>query len=287
MSLHILATGPQCTVQDAGRPGWFSDGVGAAGAADRRSYALANRLVGNDDGAAAFECLLGGLEFRADRPVTVAVTGAPAPITVDDTPYGRASVIDLAAGQVLRLGLAGAGLRTYVAVRGGLAVDAVLGSRSYDTLSGVGPAPVSVGDEVPIGPSPAGWPIIAVAPVASMATQPVTARITFGPRDDWFDNPADLLAGWWEVSDRSDRVGARLIRPQRFPSLRRRDDAELPSEGIPLGAIQVPPSGEPVIFLPDHPITGGYPVVAVVADSDIDAVAQARPGQHIKFIAAR
>ncbi|KAA0021217.1 biotin-dependent carboxyltransferase family protein [Antrihabitans cavernicola] len=286
MTLRVLATGPLCTVQDLGRSGWFADGVGVSGAADRRSLALANRLVGNDESAAGIECLLGGLELSALAPVTVAVTGAPASITVEGTPNGHASVIDLACGQTVRLGLASAGLRTYVAVRGGIDVPAVLGSRSYDTLSAIGPAPLQVGQELPVGPTPGGWPIIDQAPVAAMTSDPVIARVSFGPRDEWFEQPQDLLDGWWEVSDRSDRVGARLIRPERFPSLRRRDESELPSEGIPLGAVQVPPSGEPVIFLADHPITGGYPVIGVVVDADIDLVAQARPGQQIRFVRA-
>lgn len=282
-SLRVLATGPSSIVQDLGRPGWFSSGVGVSGAADRRSHGLANRLVGNGEGAATIECLLGGLELSAIESVVVAVTGAPAPISVDGRPTGHCSVIRLARGQRLRLGMAEVGMRAYVAVRGGIGVVPVLGSRSWDTLSGLGPEPLCEGMELPVGDGQMLDVELDVAPVAAIDTGPVTAHVIFGPRDDWFTAPRDLLVGWWEVSDSTDRVGARLLRPGDFPSPTRRCDDELPTEGMPLGAIQVPPSGEPVVFLADHPITGGYPVIATVVDDDLDLMAQARPGQRIVF----
>jgi biotin-dependent carboxylase-like uncharacterized protein len=281
--LRVLAAGPLSVIQDLGRPGWFSSGVGVSGAADRRSHTLANRLVGNRETEATIECLLGGLELVAIEPVLVAVTGAPAPITVDESPVGHSSVIPLLRGQRLRLGMAAAGMRVYVAVRGGIAVGPVLGSRSRDTLSGLGPEPLCAGMELPVGEERFHDVDVDVAPVAAIDTAPVVAHVVFGPRDDWFCEPRDLLAGWWELSDSVDRIGARLDRPPGFPPLRRCDDKELPTEGIPVGAIQIPPSGEPVVFLADHPITGGYPVIATVVDGDLDLVAQARPGQRIVF----
>jgi biotin-dependent carboxylase-like uncharacterized protein len=282
-ALTVTATGPASTVQDLGRPGWFSSGIGVSGAADRRSHALANRLVGNRDAAATIECLLGGLTLQATAPVAVAVTGAPASITVDGTPMGHATVIRLRAGQTLRLGMAAAGLWVYIAVRGGIDVAQVLGSRSRDTMSGLGPDPLSAGMRLPIGNDRERSIELDVAPVAAITSDPVVAHVILGPRDDWFTEPQDLFAGWWEVSDRTDRIGARLNRRPNFPALSRRNDKELPTEGMPLGAIQVPPSGEPVIFLADHPITGGYPVIGTVIDDDLDRVAQARPGQRIIF----
>ncbi|HEY5858313.1 MAG TPA: biotin-dependent carboxyltransferase family protein [Aldersonia sp.] len=282
-ALRVLAPGPSATVQDLGRPGWFSSGVGVAGAADTASLRLANRLVGNDEGAAGIECVLGGLELEALTPVTLAVTGAPAPITVDGTREAHASVLYLDPGQRLTLGLATAGLRTYVAVRGGIAVDPVLGSRSRDTMAAIGPEPLHEGTELPIGPPPQTWPIVDVAPVAALTTAPVVVRVVLGPREDWFTRPTDLFLGHWAVTDKVDRVGARLDRPDGAPALTRLNDKELPTEGMPLGAIQVPPSGEPVVFLADHPITGGYPVIGVVVHDDIPLLAQARPGQHVLF----
>ncbi len=281
--LHVIASGPLSVIQDLGRPGWFSSGVGVSGAADRRSHTLANRLVGNRETMATIECLLGGLELYAAEPVIVAVTGAPAPITVDGTSMGHSSVITLKCGQLLRLGMAEAGMRVYVAVRGGIDVAPVLGSRSRDTLSGLGPEPLCAGMELPVGDDRLRDIYVDVAPVAAIDTTPVVVGVMFGPRDDWFTQPSDLLAGWWELSDSADRIGARLHRHRDFPPLRRFDAKELPTEGVPVGAIQVPPSGEPVVFLADHPITGGYPVIATVVDRDLDLMAQARPGQRIIF----
>lgn len=282
-AMRILASGPAATIQDLGRPGWFSAGVGVAGAADLVSLRLANRLVGNPEAAAGIECLLGGLALRALAPMIVAVTGAPAPIAVDARPAPGNSVIGLAAGQVLALGLAPAGFRVYLGVRGGLAVDPVLGSRSRDTLAELGPAPLVAGEELAIGPAPAAWPTIEVAPVPPITTEPITARVHLGPRHDWFVEPGDLFVGHWLVSDRLDRVGVRLTRPAGAPPLTRLDSQELPPEGMPLGAIQVPPSGEPVVLLADRPITGGYPVIGVVASGDVHLIAQARPGQRLTF----
>ncbi|MFI9504417.1 biotin-dependent carboxyltransferase family protein [Nocardia sp. NPDC052566] len=285
VALRVLAVGPLSTIQDLGRPGWFSVGVGVSGAADRRSLKLANRLVGNDEAAAGIETLLGGLELRAEAPVLLAVTGAQAAITVDGVPQGHSSVIALQPDQRLRIGMATAGLRVYVAVRGGITVEPVLGSRSRDTLAGIGPQPLAAGAEITV--APAGrlpWPNVEVAPVPAVESGVVTARVLLGPRDDWFADARVLFRDSWQVTDRADRVGVRLARPEGAAGLRRVDDRELPTEGMPLGAIQVPPSGEPVVFLADHPITGGYPVVGTVLAADVDLLAQARPGQHIRFV---
>ena len=281
--LRIVAPGPNATIQDLGRPGWFSAGVGVSGAADTDSLRLANRLVGNDDDAAGIECVLGGLHLLALAPVTVAVTGAPAPITVDGTSVAHSSVLRLQAGEQLRLGLAPAGMRVYVGVRGGVAVDPVLGSRSRDTMAGLGPDPLQAGTELPVGPPPEASPDVDVLPVRPITTDAITVRVVLGPRHDWFSRPADLFVGHWVVSDRLDRVGVRLDRPTGAPPLTRVNHDELPTEGMALGAIQVPPSGEPVVFLADHPITGGYPVIGVVLAEDVPILAQARPAQQVVF----
>ncbi|GAA5109105.1 biotin-dependent carboxyltransferase family protein [Nocardia iowensis] len=283
-ALRILDPGPLSTIQDLGRPGWFSIGVGVSGAADRRSLKLANRLLGNPEDAAGIEILLGGLELVAEGPVLLAVTGADAPITVDGVAHAHASVISLRAGQRLKLGMAAAGLRVYVGVRGGIAVDEILGSRSRDTLAGLGPDPLTAGVALGVGAAQAyPWPNVAVAPVPSMNSGVVTVGVLLGPRDDWFTDPRSLFTGAWQMSDRADRVGVRLARVGDGPPLIRINDKELPTEGMPLGAIQVQPSGEPVVFLADHPITGGYPVIGVVVTPDVDLLAQLRPGQHLRF----
>lgn len=282
-SLVVRSAGALSTVQDLGRPGWYHIGVGVAGAADRASHRLANRLLGNAEDAATVECLLGGLVLEATATVTVAVTGAPAPVTVDGVPAGHSSVVTLRAGQRLALGMPPAGLRAYVAVRGGLDVPAVLGSRSRDTLAGIGPEPLAGGRELPVGAPLGPWPGVDVAPVRLPSGEPVVARVMLGPRDDWFTDPGDLFRGAWRVSADCDRVGARLDRVGDAPVLRRRSDRELATEGVALGAIQVPPSGQPVVFLADHPVTGGYPVIGTVLDADIDRLAQARPAQLVHF----
>jgi biotin-dependent carboxylase-like uncharacterized protein len=286
-ALRVVQPGPYATVQDLGRPGWFSAGVGVAGAADVASYRLANRLLGNAESAAAIECVLGGLVLEALGAVTVAVTGAPAPVFVDETPAGPAAVLRLGPGQQLRLGLADAGMRVYVAVRGGVDVPPVLGSRSRDTMAGLGPEPLVARQELPVGEAVTAHPRIGAAPVRPITLDPVPVRVVLGPRDDWFARPTDLFVGHWVVTDRLDRVGVRLARPHGSRALTRLRDGALPTEGMPLGAVQVPPSGEPVVFLADHPITGGYPVIAVVRADDVPAVAQVRPGQHLMFRAAQ
>ncbi|MET8800765.1 biotin-dependent carboxyltransferase family protein [Nocardia sp. NPDC004568] len=277
----IERVGAAATVQDLGRPGWFHSGVGPSGAADRGALRLANRLVGNPEGYAGIEVLLGGLTLRAKTSLLVAVTGAPAPATLDGTPVGHASVLHLAPGRRLRLGTTRTGLRSYIGVRGGIDVPPVLGSRSYDTLSGIGPAPLCEGETIPIGPQPRDWPNIDQVPLPGPGTT-LEIHALPGPRDDWFTDPAALFAGHWSVSADTDRVGARLDRADG-PALQRKSSGELATEGMALGSVQVPPSGQPVVFLADHPITGGYPVIAVVTDADIDRVAQARPGQRIRF----
>ncbi|MES9512512.1 biotin-dependent carboxyltransferase family protein [Rhodococcus erythropolis] len=284
--LEILETGPLSLIQDLGRIGHLRSGVGVSGAADRRSLGLGNRLVGNDESAAGIEVLLGGLSLRSRHSSTIAFTGAPAQAYRDGIPVGHASVISLRPGQTVHLDYAPSGLRTYLTVRGGIVVPSVLGSRSTDTMSGIGPAPLEPGVVLPIGPSPIAFSPVDLAPVPPMTNETLDLRVVFGPRADRFTNPETLVQGRWEVSSDSDRIGARLGRVGTDELLRRTDDTELPTEGVALGSIQVPPSGQPVVFLADHPITGGYPVVGVVADADIDRLGQARPGQHIRFVAA-
>ncbi|NEA34374.1 biotin-dependent carboxyltransferase family protein [Streptomyces sp. SID13031] len=270
--LTVVDPGPLATVQDRGRLGQAALGVPRSGAADQRSYALANRLVGNRPGAAAIEATFGGLSLRAEADVVIAVTGAPCPGAPLNAPT------TFRAGEVLRLGAPTSGLRTYVAVRGGIAVPEVLGSRSTDLLSGLGPAVLSAGDALPIGREHGPMPGVDFAPVADPAAGEVVVRVTPGPRADWFAEKS-LIGQSYTVSSNSNRIGVRL---EGVP-LERVHLGELPSEGMALGALQIPPSGLPVLFLADHPVTGGYPVIAYVTANDLDACAQLRPGQSLHF----
>ena len=283
--LEVLATGPLTTIQDRGRHGLAALGVGTSGAADGGSHRLANRLLGNPEGAAVLEVTFGGLAVRARGGMFVAVTGADCPVTVDDRPVGRASVLWLPDGSTLRLGPPASGLRAYVGVRGGIDVAPVLGSRSTDTLAGLGPAVPRVGDRIPIGEAPVEEPRLDVAPVTVPTAGEILLRVVVGPREDWFTDASltALLGSPYTVTSKSDRVGMRLS----GPGLERSREGELSSEGLVTGALQVPPSGQPTLFLADHPVTGGYPVIGVVLHADLDLAAQAQPGQHLRFVPAR
>ena len=265
--LEVLDPGPLTTVQDHGRPGWAHLGVPRAGALDRPAADLANRLVGNPPDAAVLEALLGGLRLRNAGPGRwAAVTGPVAP-----------RLVWWAAGTTLIVPTPGSGLRSYLAVAGGIAVPPVLGSRSTDTLAGVGPARLAAGDSLPLG-APSGEPRPLDVPPPRRGTG---LRVLPGPRADWFgpDVLVRLCRTAWTVRPDSDRVGLRLA----GAPLERRRDGELASEGMVLGAVQVPPSGEPIVFLADHPPTGGYPVVAVVEPEDLWQCAQVRPGETVRF----
>jgi len=280
-ALEVVATGPLATVQDLGRPGLAALGVGSSGAADTTSMQLANRLVGNEPGTACVEVTFGGLEVLARGGVTVALAGAPCPMSVDGRQVAPFAVVWVPDGAVLRLGAPTSGLRSYLAVRGGLDVPAVLGSRSTDTLSGVGPAALEPGRRLRVGRTTRPLPGVDVVPVRVPDHGDLWLRVARGPRADWFTDEAydALLATPYEVTAESNRVGMRLS----GVALERSRDEELPSEGMVPGALQVPPSGQPTLFLADHPVTGGYPVVAVVVRADLGLAAQARPGQQIRF----
>ena len=279
--LEVLETGALATVQDRGRPGFAGLGVGSSGAADRGSHALGNRLVGNDERAAGLEVTFGGLRVRAHADLLVALTGAPAPATIDRRGIGPNAPTLLPSGAELALGVPAAGLRTYVAVRGGIDVEPLLGSRSTDVMSGIGPPPLQPGTRLPVGWAMTCLPHVDVAPVADPTAGDLELRVVPGPRHDWFSDSAlaALASAPYEVTADSNRVGMRLSGPE----LARSRTEELPSEGMVRGALQVPPSGQPTLFLNDHPVTGGYPVIGVVVAADLDRAAQARPGQRIHF----
>jgi biotin-dependent carboxylase-like uncharacterized protein len=236
---------------------------------------LANRLVGNDAGAAVLEVTFGGLRLRADDDVLVVTTGARCSGGAHNAP------MLMRHGDELQLAAPVSGLRTYLAVRGGIRVDPVLGSCSTDLLSGLGPAAVSAGDVLEVGDPTSPAPGIDVAPVTDPTAGELTVSVTAGPRRDWFTDRAwaALLSSPYTVTDQSNRVGLRLT----GAALEHRRSDELPSEGLLRGALQVPPSAEPVLFLADHPVTGGYPVLAYVNDPEVDRCAQLRPGQRVSF----
>ncbi|MET8448181.1 biotin-dependent carboxyltransferase family protein [Streptomyces sp. NPDC005209] len=283
-ALVVVRAGALTTVQDRGRPGHAHLGVPRSGALDAPAAALANRLVGNPPDAAVLETTLDGCALRPRSTVTVAVAGAPCPVTVGGRPAAWGGPVVVPAGEVLEVGGALAGVRSYVAFKGGIAVEPVLGSRSTDLLSGLGPAPLTDGAVLPLGAAAGPHARVDVAP-QPMPPAELVLRVTPGPRHDWFTPRAvrDLTARTYRVSSASNRIGLRT----EGPALERARPGELPSEGMVLGAVQVPPDGRPVIFLADHPTTGGYPVVAVVRAADLPAAAQAVPGTPVRFVAVR
>jgi biotin-dependent carboxylase-like uncharacterized protein len=276
--IRVVATGPLSTVQDLGRIGYGHLGVSQSGAADLSSHRLANRLVANSEDAATIEVTMGGLELTTDSPVHLAVTGAPALVLVDGTAAGMNAPIALAAGSRLRLDIGRVGLRSYVAIRGGVDARPILGSRSTDTLSGIGPAPLTRGDALEVGSAFSGLPEVDQAPVQEFAEQP-NLRVLPGPRHDWLTDEATtcLVSTVGHVSADSNRVGVRL----EGGTVERAGPGEVQPEGLVPGAVQVPPNGCPIVFLADHPVTGGYPVVAVVCAADQPLAAQLRPGQNL------
>lgn len=283
--LQVIAPGPLTIVEDEGRQGMEHVGVPPSGAADRTAARAANRLVGNPRGAALLETL-GDLVLSSEGEHVVAVHGAPGGIEVAE-PDGT-GVLAVSTGEAFRLGPSQllrvaaptAGVRRYVAVRGGLDVPTELGSRSTDLLSQLGPAPVRAGQALPVRGG-GGLVDHPVPPRALTGTHRV--RVVLGPRDDWFTPAAvaALLAGHWTVRAESNRVGLRLAGPRLARSVL----DELASEPMVPGAVQVPPAG-PVVLLRDHPTTGGYPVVAVVVPQDLDVLGQAAPGDTVRFVRA-
>ncbi|NUL47568.1 5-oxoprolinase/urea amidolyase family protein [Cellulosimicrobium funkei] len=307
----VEASGLQSLLQDLGRAGLGDLGVPAAGAADAASARQANRIVGNDPDAAVVETLLGGLALRARGHHVLALAGAEGSARITaatsaaasttastaasggepaDRPAPARAPFALYDGEVLTLGEPEAGLRTYVAVRGGLDATPVLGSRSTDTLSGLGPAPLSAGTEVPVrggaGGAAVGSPEPPLRRMPRAGTTTVL-RVTPGPREDWFGTAGrERLTGQdWQVGHQSNRLGVRLevSDDSAGAPLERIREGELASEGAVTGALQVPPSGLPVLFLADHPVTGGYPVIGVVVPQDLILAAQLPPGAAVRF----
>lgn len=293
--LRILSPGLQSLIQDLGRPGHTGLGVGAAGALDRSALRRANRLVGNPPSAAAVETVAGGLTVQAVGDQILAVTGAPGELALrqahedseDADAYLERNIpsaepFALLDGEVLTVGAPQRGFRSYLAVRGGVAAEEVLGSCSTDTLSGLGPAPLAAGDVLYAGDATVSQVVSSPELQPDFPGQGVTVLdVVPGPREDWFDaaEVESFYSQEWEVTPRSNRVGMRLA----GKALQRSREGELPSEGTMTGALQVPPEGMPVLFLADHPVSGGYPVIGVVVDHQLDLAGQVPIGARIRF----
>lgn len=289
-TLTVLTTGLQTLWQDAGRTGKASMGLSQSGAMDKSALHTANRIVGNSINSPCLEITQGGFRARANSDVVISVTGAPCPLSLHTSCGERYPVesyrpLNLTDGDEIHFGTPTCGLRSYLAMRYGFVVQPSLGSAARDTLAQIGPAPLCAGDtlEVSAGRQASAvllheQPMIRLPAVGEV----VTLDIVLGPRTDWFSAQAvdHLLAQAWRVTPQSNRIGLRL---KAEISLKRSQHQELPSEGTCCGAIQVPPGGQPVLFLRDHPLTGGYPVIATVAEYHLDLAGQIPPGAAIRF----
>jgi len=268
--IRVLAPGFLTTVQDLGRPGYAHLGISASGAADALSLRVGNLLVGNSPRAAALEMTLTGGAFEFSRAATVALTGSPF-----ETSAPWSCAFDVQPGETLRLGPTRAGARCYLCVRGGLSVPAVLGSASTHVLTALGGLAgrsLKKGDVLGVGDTVAGPPLRHVFPVDSRRD---VVRVTEGPQHSWFEGSID--AGVYQVAEESNRMGLRLEGPA-LPCAR-----QLLTEGVSLGAIQVPPQGQPIITFVEHQTTGGYPKIANVISADLPAVGQLRPRDRVRF----
>lgn len=283
----VTEVGLQALFQDLGRVGHGDVGVSTSGALDHGAARQANRIVGNASSATVIECLFGGFSFCADTDLTCTVTGAEAPLTIHGQPAPLRTPVVVPEGAELSVGTPTCGTRNYVAVRGGFAAPTVMGSTATDTLSKLGPDPIVAGQKLSVETGS--------VPAAVGETEPstlpdqldsVTLRAVPGPRAHWcVPGELDTLAAQtWTVSATSNRIALRLSPEGDGRALKRAEDkGELASEGMVSGAIQVPPEGHPVLFLADHPVTGGYPVIATVVAEDLDLAAQLPPGARIHF----
>jgi len=277
--IEVLASGMLTTLQDGGRHGYGHLGVPMAGAADPFNMRVANRLVGNPDGCATLEMTGTGATLRFEADAHIALAGGMLEAQLDGQPVAMYQTLTAKAGMVLSCGRVVSGLRSYLGVAGGIAVREVLGSRSTDTLSGLGPEVVVIGARLPIGAATGEAGAYLRSPPQYAAS--ARLRILAGPHQDWF-TPAALRAlreAAFSISSQSDRTGVRL----EGTFLERVRAGELSSMGMTTGAMQVPASGQPIILLGNHGTTGGYPVIANVIAADLHLLAQLPPGAQVRF----
>jgi len=287
MTLEILQAGPFTTVQDLGRPGWGSIGVPVGGAADAPSLRIANRLVGNPEAAAGLEMTLAGprISFAADT--WVALTGSRFVAAVGEDPAPHATAFLVRIGQTLSIGRTLEGARAVLAVRGGIDVPVVLGSRSTFVAGGLGGfdgRPLRRGDRLSTAAIDVGARARAVPErLVPFHAGDAVLRVILGPQIDAFSDEAreTLLTGTYRVSTLADRTGLRL----EGPRIAHHGAADLLPEGVAPGGIQVPANGQPIVLGCDHPTTGGYAKIATVIAADLWRIGQAKPGDRLRFAA--
>jgi len=283
--IGVESAGAFTTIQDLGRPGWGSSGVPPSGAMDELALRAANLLAGNDEGAAALEITVSGPRLRFEEDAVCALAGATFDARINDQPIEPGRSVLVPVGTTLRIGSARAGLRGYLAIRGGIAVEPVLGSRSTLVSAGIGGldgGALTDGATLPVGPS-APYDGRTRALKADALPGAAELRAIPGPQEDAFA-PGTLDAFFsnsFTVSPRSDRAGVRLDGEALVLS----GPADLDPEGVVTGAVQVPADGLPIVLGPDRPATGGYVKIATVIAADLPLLAQARPADTLRFAA--
>jgi antagonist of KipI len=281
----VQAPGLFTTVQDLGREGFGPMGVSASGAADVISLRVGNRLVGNPEGEAALEMTLVGGAFTFDQPAVIAVTGTDFGPTLDGSPLAMWTAVSLQKGQTVTLGASRTGARAYLCIQGGIGVERFLGSASTHVLSGLGGfegRALRKGDRLKLGAANFLFRKRSLSPKALENLQPrKMIRVTEGPQSDWFPDSGwkTLCESAFRVSEQSNRMGIRLQgAPIPLDASR-----EMITEGVSLGAIQVPPSGQAIILFVEQQTTGGYPKIANVISADLHSIGQLRPRDEIRF----
>ena len=286
MSIEVLHPGLLTTVQDLGRTGYQRFGVSVSGAVDPRSAAVANILAGNPDGEAVLECTVLGPQLRFDAPAVIAVTGADLGPTLDGIPVENYRALRVQAGQTLRFTGPKCGCRAYLAVSGGLDVPEVMGSRSTYMKAKIGGwhgRKLEKGDVLPLrapGTEPKALENRAIAPEFRGRSE-YTLRVVMGPQDDAFTpgGVSAFLSGVYTVTPEFDRMGCRM----EGPEIEHNGSADILSDGIAFGAVQVPDSGQPIVMLADRQTTGGYTKIANVISADFRILGQLKSGDRVRF----
>ncbi len=285
--ISVLKPGVLTTVQDEGRPGWLAFGMPLAGAMDPQAYALANLLAGNAPGAAAIEMTLLGATFRFEEAAYVAVAGADMSASLDGARVAPWSAFPVQRGAVLAFSAAADGCRTYLAVRGGIEIPPFLGSRSTYVRGGVGGQhgrPLAPGDALPVGAAAGDEPPPRSLPARDVPRhgREVGLRVLLGPQDDHFtaEGVATFLGSAYTVTNRNDRMGYQL----EGPAVRHRRGADIVSDALLPGAVQVPGSGQPIVMMADSQTVGGYAKIGAVIGADLGKLAQARRGDTVRFV---
>jgi len=284
--IHVQAPGLFTTVQDLGREGYGPMGVSLSGAADPVSLRVGNRLVGNDEGAAALEMTLLGGSFLFPQGAVVALTGSDFGATLDGTIIECWKPVEISPGQTLSLGPTRSGARCYLCVRGGIRVKPFLGSASTHILSGLGGLDgrsLRKGDVLNIGPVSGSFHHAAITAQTLKCLAPrKILRVTPGPQSDWFPESSQrtFYASTYRVSEESNRMGLRL---EGDPISTSSGVGEMTTEGVSLGAIQIPEGGQPIMLFVEQQTTGGYPKIANVISADLASIGQLRPRDEIRF----